>query len=80
MGTIAIIISVLTIIVAIVLVGLVISQEGNSQGLGSSIQGGSDTFFGNSQSKTKDQILKRLTAIFAILFAVLTIILYLITK
>ncbi len=32
MGTIAIIISVLTIIVAIVLVGLVISQEGNSQG------------------------------------------------
>ncbi len=75
-----IIISVITIIVAIVLVALVISQEGNSQGLGSSIQGGSDTFFGSGQSRTKEQVQKRLTAVFAVLFAVLTVALYLLTK
>ncbi|NLJ94892.1 MAG: preprotein translocase subunit SecG [Clostridiaceae bacterium] len=80
MGTLAIVISVLTIIVAVVLIILVISQEGNSQGLGSSIEGGSDTFFGNSQSRTKEQLQKRLTAVFAVLFAILTIVLYLLTK
>lgn len=80
MGTLTIIIGVLTVIVAIVLVILVISQEGNSQGLGRSIQGGSDTFFGSGQSRTKEQLQKRLTAIVAVLFAVLTITLYLLTK
>ncbi len=80
MGVLTIIIAVLTVIIAIILVALVISQEGNSQGLGSSIQGGSDTFFGSGQSQTKEHIQKKLTAIFAALFAVLTVSLYLLTK
>lgn len=80
MGVFTIIIAVIDIIVALALVGLVISQEGNSQGMGSSIQGGSDTFFGSGQAKSKEQLQKRLTAICAVLFAVLTIALYLMTK
>lgn len=80
MGVFTIILSVITIIVAVFLVVLVISQEGDSRGLGSSIQGGSDTFFGSGQSRSKDQVQKRLTAVFAILFAVLTVVLYLLTK
>lgn len=80
MGVLTIIIAVLTVIVAVILVALVISQEGNSEGLGSSIQGGADTFFGSGQSHTKQHIQKKLTAIFAGLFAVLTISLYLLTR
>ncbi len=80
MGALRIIIGILTIIVAIVLVLLVISQEGNSQGLGQSIQGGSDTFFGSGQTKSKEVIKKRLTAIVAVVFAILAIVLYLLTK
>lgn len=80
MAALKIIIGILTIIVAIVLVLLVISQEGNSQGLGRSIQGGSDTFFGSGQTKSKEVIKKRLTAIVAVVFAVLAVVLYLLTK
>ncbi|NLM19362.1 MAG: preprotein translocase subunit SecG [Clostridiaceae bacterium] len=80
MGILTTILAIIDIIIAIILVLLVISQEGNSQGMGSSIQGGSDTFFGTGQAKSKEQLQKRLTAIFASLFAILTVVLYLLTK
>ena len=81
MGVLTIIIAVVDMIIALALVVLVISQEGSSQGMGSSIEGGgSDTFFGSGQARSKEHFQKRLTAIFAILFAVLTVVLYLLTK
>ncbi|MGI6579623.1 MAG: preprotein translocase subunit SecG [Saccharofermentanales bacterium] len=80
MGVLITILAVVDIIIAIILVILVISQEGNSQGMGRSIQGGSDTFFGTGQAKSKEQLQKRLTAIAASLFAILTIVLYLLTR
>jgi preprotein translocase subunit SecG len=57
---------------------MVIFQEGNSQGLGA-ISGGADTFFGKSKGRTMDVMLKRLTSVFAIVFAALTVALYLMT-
>ncbi|MDI9489769.1 MAG: preprotein translocase subunit SecG [Clostridiaceae bacterium] len=80
MGVLTIIIAVVDMIIALALVVLVISQEGSSQGMGSSIEGGSDTFFGSGQARSKEHFQKRLTAIFAILFAILTVVLYLLTK
>lgn len=58
MGVLTTILAILDIIIAIVLVILVISQEGNSQGMGRSIQGGSDTFFGTGQAKSKNNCKK----------------------
>jgi preprotein translocase subunit SecG len=78
MNVAAIVIAVVDILVCIALVLLVIFQEGNSQGLGA-ISGGAETFFGKSKGRTMDAMLKRLTSIAAILFAVLTVVLYLMT-
>jgi len=78
MNTFAIVIAVIDILVSIALVMLVIFQEGNSKGLGA-ISGGADTFFGKSKGRTIDALLKRLTSILAIVFAVLTVTLYLMT-
>jgi preprotein translocase subunit SecG len=78
MNTFAIVIAVIDILVSIALVMLVIFQEGNSKGLGA-ISGGADTFFGKSKGRTIDALLKRLTSILALVFAVLTVVLYLMT-
>ncbi|NCA98128.1 MAG: preprotein translocase subunit SecG [Clostridia bacterium] len=78
MNTFAIVIAVIDILVSIALVMLVIFQEGNSKGLGA-ISGGADTFFGKSKGRTIDSLLKRLTSILALVFAVLTVVLYLMT-
>ena len=78
MNTLAIVIAVIDILVSIALVMLVIFQEGNSKGLGA-ISGGADTFFGKSKGRTIDALLKRLTSILALVFAVLTVVLYLMT-
>lgn len=74
----SIVIAVIDILVSIALAALVIFQEGNSKGLGA-IGGGADTFFGKSKGRTMDALMKRLTTILAIVFAALTIALYLMT-
>lgn len=78
MSTISIIIAIIDILVCIALVLMVIFQEGNSKGLGV-IGGGADTFFGKSKGRSIDVILKKLTSVVAIVFAALTIVLYLLT-
>ena len=78
MVTVAIILAVIDILVCIGLVLLVIFQEGNSKGLGI-IGGGAETFFGNSKGRSIDAVLKKLTSAAALVFAALTIVLYLMT-
>lgn len=74
----SIVIAVIDILVSVALVMLVIFQEGNSKGLGA-IGGGAETFFGKSKGRTMDVLLKRLTSVLAIVFAILTVLLYLLT-
>ncbi|HHU07059.1 MAG TPA: preprotein translocase subunit SecG [Clostridiaceae bacterium] len=76
MNTLTIIVAILDVIVCITLVALVIMQEGDSKGMGA-ISGGSDTFYGKTKGRSKEAMLKKLTSVTAILFAVLTVILYL---
>ncbi len=76
MNTLTIIVAILDVIVCIALIGLVILQEGDSKGLGA-ISGGSDTFYGKTKGRSKEAMLKKLTSATAILFAVLTVVLYL---
>lgn len=78
MEALAIIIAIFDILISVALIMLVIFQEGHSKGLGI-IGGGADTFFGKSKGRSIDAKLKRFTTITAIVFAVLTIVLYLMT-
>ena len=78
MNAIPIILAVIDILVCIGMVMLVIFQEGNAKGLGA-IGGGADTFFGKAKGRSMDRILKKLTTVAAGLFAVLTVLLYLMT-
>ncbi len=75
----AIIIAVIDILVCIVLILLVIFQEGNSKGLGV-IGGGAETFFGKSKGRGIDAKLKKFTTYTAICCAALTIVVYLMTR
>lgn len=79
MGTLTIVLGVLDVLVCIALVLLVISQEGNAQGLGT-IAGGADTFFGAHKGRSIDRVLKRLTTVLAILFGILTVVLFMLTS
>lgn len=78
MSAVAIILAVINVLISIGLILLVILQEGNSKGLGA-IGGGAETFFGKSKGRSIDAILKKLTTVAAVAFAVFTIILYLLT-
>ncbi len=73
-----IIVAVLDVIACISLVVLVMMQEGNTKGLGV-ISGGADTFFGKSKGRSMDAMLKKMTSVVAVVFAVLTIVLYFLT-
>ena len=59
-------------IVAIVLIASILGQEAKSAGMGG-MGGGADTVF-SSKARGMDALLARVTVVFAILFAVITIV------
>lgn len=63
------ILMILDALVAIVLIAAVLGQEAKSSGMG----GGADTVF-SSKARGMDALLARVTVIFAVLFAVITIV------
>lgn len=65
---------VLTLIVSILLIAVVMSQETKTPGMSSSIGGGAEGTVGG-KSRGKDEFLSRLTVIFGIIFAVLCLLL-----
>jgi preprotein translocase subunit SecG len=76
MNKVAIALTCIDIVVCIALIILVMSQEGNDQGMG--VVGGSgNSFFEKSKGRTLDEKLKKITLFTAIVFAVLTIVLFL---
>jgi preprotein translocase subunit SecG len=79
MNVVAIILAVIDILICISLILLVIFQEGHSKGLGI-IGGGAETFFGKSKGRGIDAKLKQFTTFAAVVFAILTIVLYLMTR
>lgn len=71
--------AVIDMILCVALILLVISQEGNAQGLGT-IAGGADTFFGAHKGRSIDRVLKRVTTYLAVLFGLMTIVLFYLTS
>lgn len=68
-----IIFGVVLIILSILLVVLVLLQEGNSKGLSGAIAGGADTFFGKNKGRTIEAKLVKLTKIIGIAFFVIAL-------
>ncbi|MDO4618297.1 MAG: preprotein translocase subunit SecG [Clostridia bacterium] len=69
---------VLHIVISVLLIGMVMLQEGKDPGM-KSIQGSAptsgDSFFGKNSGRTKASMLAKLTAALAVLFLVTTVVL-----
>ena len=71
---------ILDIIACIGLIVTVMLQESKSKGLGVLAgESGSDSFYGKSRGRSKEAVLRMLTTIFAVSYAVITMVLYLLT-
>ncbi|MBE6030982.1 MAG: preprotein translocase subunit SecG [Firmicutes bacterium] len=62
-------------IASIVLIASVLLQSGNSDGLSGSIAGGAEQLFGKKKSKGYEAILEKVTAVAAVLFILISLVL-----
>ena len=65
---------ILLAVASIILIASVLLQHGNSAGLSGSIAGGAEQLFGKKKSKGYDAILAKVTAIGAVAFIVLALV------
>ena len=61
-------------IASIVLIGSILLQSSNSDGLSGSIGGGAEQLFGKKKSRGYDAILSRISLVAAVLFIVLSLV------
>lgn len=61
-------------IVSILIILSVLFQSGNSDGLSGSIAGGAEQLFGKKKSQGYDGILKKITAVSAVAFIILSLV------
>lgn len=66
--------AIIQIVLAVILTGIVILQQGRQQGLGA-ISGAADTFFSKNKAGSIDAILSKLTVVIAAVFIILTLVL-----
>ena len=70
------ILGVILLALAVVLVALVLMQQGKDKKLSGAIAGGSDSFYGKSKSAGKDKILSTITGVVAVIFVGIVIAMY----
>ena len=70
METVKLIMTIVQVLVSLALIISVIFQSGKHAGMSGSIDGVADTFFGKNKGRTVDAMLKKFTAVFAILFVI----------
>lgn len=69
------------IVIAVCLIAVVLLQSGKDAGLSGSIAGGnSDSFFGKNKGRTLNGILEKWTALLAVLFIILSVVLAVVFK
>lgn len=78
MSALVIVLTVLQVLSGLAVTVVVLMQSGKSAGLSGAIAGGADTFFSKSKAKSLDAKLAKSTKWFALVFAVLTLVLNLI--
>ena len=66
---------ILLAVASLILIASVLLQSGNSAGLSGSIAGGAEQLFGKKKSKGYEALLEKITAVAAIAFIILSIVL-----
>ena len=73
--------TVVHIVIAVLLIAVVLLQSGKDAGLSGTIAGSnSDSFFGKNKGRTLNGILEKWTAILAVLFIILSVVLAVVFK
>lgn len=67
---------VILILSALFIIGAVLMQKSDSEGLSGAIAGGQETYYGKDKSAGKDRLLFKLTLIVSIVFAVAVLLAY----
>jgi len=75
LGIMRLVILLVVVVLAVALIIIICLQPTESQGLGA-ISGNTDTFYSKNKSKTLQGLFKKLTIIFSIALAVLTIVFF----
>ena len=78
MGTLELILGIVTLVVAVAVVALVLLQSGKDKRLSGAIAGAAETFFAKGKSKTRDKMLSRITTILSFVFVLLVVALYIV--
>lgn len=74
MNAFEIILGIIVILVSLIIIGVVLLQQGHRSGISGAISGGADTFLSKNKARTIDAKLARYTKYIAILFFVLAIV------
>ncbi|HCH28604.1 MAG TPA: preprotein translocase subunit SecG [Ruminococcaceae bacterium] len=69
-----IVVGVIVIILSIMIIAIVLLQQGHRAGISGAISGGADTFLSKNKARTADALLANITKYVAILFFVIAII------
>lgn len=77
MSALQIVLSIIDVIVAIAIVILFLVQEGNDRGMGVVAGASSDSYYSKAKGRSLEERLKRWTAICAVIFATVSVVLYL---
>ena len=74
MGVLEIILGVLVLLISIIVIGVVLLQQGHRAGINGAISGAADTFLSKTKARTADAKLARMTKFIAIGFFVLVLV------
>lgn len=72
--------TILYIVVAVALTVIVLFQQGKDPREASAVMGGSGSFFSKNKGATKEALLEKLTAIVAVLFVILSVVMFIFVK
>ena len=76
MSALDIVLSILDIILGLTMVTLFLVQEGNDQGMGAITGASNDSYYSKAKGQTLEERLKQATKIVAVLFAFMSVVLY----
>lgn len=69
-----VILGIAVILVSIVIIAVILFQQGHRAGISGAISGGADTFLSKNKARTADATLARVTKYIAILFFILALV------
>ncbi|MBO4243285.1 MAG: preprotein translocase subunit SecG [Clostridiales bacterium] len=76
MSALDVVLSIFDILLGVIMVVLFLVQEGNDQGMGAISGASTDSYYSKSKGQTLEERLKQATKIVAVLFAAMSIVLY----